>query len=87
MRAAHRAWAAGGYRNVLESSRCGKLSAAAATTAATAATAATGSAASAAASAAAASLGNSLAEPRRASVFLVENVEGCQTDVGDFFFA
>src|SRR5262249_53069472 len=44
-------------------------------------------AAAAAAASASATAGVLLAEPRRAGVFLVEDKERSQTDVGDFFFA
>jgi hypothetical protein len=61
--------------------------AAAATAAATAASSAAASAASAAAApAASAALGNSFAERGR-TIFLVEDVERAQADVGDFLFA
>ncbi len=65
--------------------------ASAATTAAAAAAAATAASAAApaasAASAASAPLRNLFPDVGRAGVFLVEDVEGPQADVGDFFFA
>ena len=59
--------------------------AAAACAAAAAASAATSAAAPAAAAAASAASGKLFAESGRSSVFLVENVERAQADVGDFF--
>src|SRR5262249_30426212 len=59
--------------------------AASAAAAAAAAAAADSSASAAAAAAASAPLGNSFAEPRHTGVFLVEDVERRQADVGCFF--